>query len=253
LSSEQDADLFKFIEAHPQFERNRDLVQLTKIEADTSLVYSRKYSLKKRPAIYLYTRWAASAAAVLILGMMIFRFLGNGEIPQEELAELPVPLIPSMELPAIDVFAGSEKENRNIEDFVQPSHPQALLAETPVPKRTQELLPEQVSAQDVELYALELPELPDLNLLPVAISGPSALPEEQLASNSTELTVFQWAYKKLRGKVGVPEMVVPERDIPQDVANIVLAKVAPIFQVDPNGSGSRIRIGGIEINRRSAR
>lgn len=252
LSTEQEADLAKFIAANPQFEKNQELIQLTKIEADTSLVYSKKTSLKKRPVMYLYTRWAASAAAVFVLGMMIFKFLGSGEIPQQELAVIPVPLIPSIELPAIHVSARSTDSNQSNKNEEGPNYPRELVAATPITQRTQEKVPEQLKKQDVDLNALELPELPDLNLMPVAITSPSSLPEEQFASHSSELTVFQWAYKKLRGKIGAPEVVVPERDIPQDVANIVMAKVAPIFQVAPNGSGSRIRIGGIEINRRTA-
>lgn len=252
LSISQENQLAQFLVKHPQYLANKELIQLTKLEVDTALVFANKSSLKKRPAIYLYTRWAASAAAVFILGLMLFRFLGGGGIPEQELAEVPVPSIHPTELPSITVSAGGNPIVETAESPSQIKKQRALVADNQATKHIKEVLPQQVKNQEPDSYALEIPKEQDWNLLPVAISAPSLLLEQQLASNSTELTVFQWAYKKLRGKIGVPEQVIPERDIPKDMVNIVMAKVAPVFQVEPNGAGSRIRIGGLEINHRSA-
>jgi|GEM_PF-2221994 len=251
LSSKQESDLKGFLEKNPQFFRNKELIALTKIEADLSISYDGKSALKKRPVFYLYTRWAASAAAVFILGMMLFRFLGNNGLPTEEIAGNFFPDISPIELPAVTISA-IPKHVTQEDAFVAAT----VNSRIPNPKpsdiqRKHETIPQQVQNQELPDYTMEAHQLAKLELLPVAISAPS-IPLDDQASNNTELTVFQWAYKKLRGKMGVPERVVPEKEIPQDMANIVLAKVAPIFQVQPNDGGSLIRIGGIEISRRSA-
>jgi len=135
LSPQQEIDLARFLDAHPEFEQNKSLVQLTKVDADTSLVYKNKSSLKKRPAIYLYTRWAASAAAVFILGMLVFRFLGGHGIPDNELADTPVPSINSIELPSIRVTGESIQENADQPNLSQTNSPGKLVAESPVPPK----------------------------------------------------------------------------------------------------------------------
>ena len=253
LSAKQEAELQSFLQENPQFEINTKLLQLTKLEADEAVVFENKSSLKKRPVIYLYKRWAASAAAVFILGLMLFRILGNGGVPDQEIAGLPVFTGAPIELPAFTLAFELDKPEQSPKSIQVNEHqktPNPRVADRP---KYANKIPQQLNSQEIEPYALVRTEVNELAPLPLNISAPSIPADIEFASNAKELTVFQWAYKKLRAKVGAPEIVVPEKEIPQDVANIVLAKMAPVFQVSPDGSESRFKIGGVEINRRTAR
>lgn len=246
LSIKEEAELAKQIAATPSLQKDQALFALTRLEADLSIHYPYKKRLKKRPVIVLYTRWAGAVAAVFILGMMVFRFLGTEKLPENPQARITPPIQNPTEIPAVN-------PNR-----VEEEQEQIALQVMDEQKKGNEQRPEPVAGNTTEAtvtvpnrtFIIGSPELQGMAALATLEEKIGYGTNGQLLA-SGEQTVWQWVYKKVRGRVGEEEIIVPEKEIPRDAANLVLAKVAPVFHYNQDGNGSSIRIGGIEINRRS--
>jgi hypothetical protein len=251
LSEKEEADLAEHIAATPHLQREKALFALTRLEADLSIKFPNKSRLRKRPVIVMYTRWAGAVAAVFILGMLLFRFLGSG-VPQDNPEAGIFPKTTTPETPVIvptptspieekkEMTAGKEVEKPN-----DPSEVQEI--EEPQGPRVNRQEPYSVRKKNFSIDAPQAGGLADLAKLEDRTETGADLP---LAS--TEQSVWQWAYKKVRARIGEEELIIPEKEIPRDAANLVLARVAPVFQYNQNPNGNSIRIGGLEINRRSA-
>lgn len=247
LSAEEEAELAEHIIATPSLQKEKALFALTRLEPDLSIKYPHKRSLKKRPVILLYTRWAGAAAAVFILGMMTFRFLGTEQLPDNPQVSTRPSIQPPIEVPANNPAVVADK----------PEEIAIQVAE--VPKQVDQQKPEAPQNNNKKespialpnrTFTIGTPELLDPATLVALEENAGYGPNGQLMA-SGEQSVWQWVYKKVRGRVGESEIIVPEKEIPRDAANLVLAKVAPVFQYNQNGNGRSIRIGGLEINRRS--
>ncbi|HCS21973.1 MAG TPA: hypothetical protein DIW47_15695 [Bacteroidetes bacterium] len=246
LTEQEEAELAEQIAATPSLQKDKAIFALTRLEADLSIKYPYKKNLRKRPVVLLYTRWASAIAAVFILGMLLFRFLGadqssdsrqaritpQTQSPSEIQTRVPGEIADSREEIAIQVAEGRKPT------YKQPSDPQK--------NRKQE----NPSSLPNQTFAIEAPDLHDELVLVRLEENPDMETNRQVLASGDQ-SVWQWAYKKVRGKVGEAEIIVPEKEIPRDAANLVLAKVAPVIQYNQDGNGSSFRIGGLEINRRT--
>lgn len=250
LTPFEELELNKRLKTQPALQYDKSLFALTRQEADLSIRFPNKSSLKKRPIIFMYSRWVASAAAVFILGMLVFRFVGQNQPVNPVAIDTPVvqPAFPSKTNPAatapVRVSPTTPKEKQEGPVYTSKlrieEEPKEILEKSTILVEGLTSIPQSIQSPELQR---EEPAL-----VAYTIESPS---RQEFVSN--EQSVWQWAYKKVRGRVGESELIIPEREIPRDAANLVLAKVAPVFQYNQNQGGSLIRIGGLEINRRSTR
>ena len=247
LSPKEEAELAVQIAATPSLQQEKALFALTRLEADMNIKFPNKSGLRKRPVIVLYARWASAVAAVFILGLLLFRFfLGTGIPQQNPEARVNPEITRPEQTPLITI---PSEEDKKIQTAMNGAEEQN------VPEKSQE--------EDFVTYQKQEP-LALINK-PLSIGAPQqngfadlAMLEENIEKGiekhptaSHEQSVWEWAYKKVRARVGEAEIMIPEKEIPRDAANLVLARVAPVFQYNQTDNGSSIRIGGLEFNRQS--
>lgn len=255
LNPEQKRALDKMMIQHPMLERDRKLVGLTKLDAAEVIAYPNKSSLKKRPALYLYTRWSVGVAAALLAGLAIFQFTKTNTPDTEHIADNPVIEVPvelkNPEKAATEEFNSTQdKQVAFVSDEAGTSNPSLASVQKGHPKVQENRVqpkPVESVANLTRQIEFQMEDQPELNAL-ASIYTPNTIKSFE---EPQEQTIVQWAYKKLRGKVGAGERIIPENEIPKDAANLVMAKVAPVFQYNP--AANTIKIGGLEINRRSTR
>lgn len=84
LSAEQQKELQEFLVFHPELQKELDAFGLTKISADTSVVFENKESLKREPAagrvitMFSWVRYASVAAAACAIFIGV-RFFGGAD------------------------------------------------------------------------------------------------------------------------------------------------------------------------------
>ncbi|MHB1279391.1 MAG: hypothetical protein ACYC1Q_13465 [Bacteroidia bacterium] len=246
LSDKEEAELAEQIAATPSLQKDKALFALTRLEADLTIKYPYKKNLRKRSVFVLYTQWAGAVAAVFILGMLLFRFLGTEQVPDNPEARITPPSQIPTEIPAIDperVEGKQEQIALQVRDGQKNTIEQSPVPEKSVNKENPVSLPNRI-------ITIGSPELQGVAALATLEENTGNGNNGKLLA-SGEQSVWQWVYKKMRSRVGEEELIIPEKEIPRDAANLVLAKVAPVFQYNQDGNGSSIRIGGLEINRRS--
>ncbi len=246
LSIHEEAELAKQIAATPSLQKDQAIFALTRLEADLTITYPYKKNLRKRPVFVLYTRWAGAVAAVFILGMMLFRFLGTQLVPvNPQVGNTPSFEIPT-EVPAIHPERTEAKQEQialQVMDGDKIKNEQGKEPKKSVNKENPVSLANRT-------FTIGSPELQGTVALTTLEENTENRNNGALLASGDQ-SVWQWVYKKVRGRVGEEEIIVPEKEIPRDAANLVLAKVAPVFQYNQDGNGSSFRIGGLEINRRS--
>lgn len=249
LSKEEEENLAELCKNKPEVEQARTLIALTRLSPDLSIRYPKKKKLRKRPTIVLYSRWVSGIAAAFIFGLLLVRFATTGpgsEIEPGLVAESPTVISPaqtlSAELPDIKSIASTDKEKPK-KISIQEKPQVNIDKEAPTKIKIQE-----PAIIGNKLIGIDLPEIESGIALSRIEENRDDIPEDR-AAISHDQSVWQWAYKKLRGKVGVEEIIVPENEIPRDVANLVLAKIAPVFQYNQNTQGRTISIGGVEFSR----
>lgn len=250
LDPEQQEAFNKRVSQNPELQRDRRLYALTQLDPSDSISFPDKSSLKKRSVFILYRRWSVAAAAILVAGMAIFQWFHSETLPGTKMAELPGKPIQAevaettVTQEHLIVGESSKSPDKIIKSQLSDRQEAGeYYRYTRVHSFQTNRIP---VALDLKLTPAEEPELQELKPRLVA-SIEEPVPSEQIE----EQTLVQWVYKKLRQKVGAGELIVPENEIPRDVANIALAKVAPVFQYNP--TTNTIKIGQVEINRRSTR
>ncbi|MDX5321479.1 MAG: hypothetical protein LPK45_10155 [Bacteroidota bacterium] len=253
LNEGQEKELQNWMKLHPELETSRSLIQQSKLDASEVFIYPYKSDLRRRPAIFLYTRWTSGIAAALLLGWIIFR-VWNPMLPQTEEAGL-VPVIPqenAIELPVSIPNPEIEKQERKVETIRVGAKPQQEVPELILAETKTDIDLKKIQTKDIRIkgqvnpvFYLEKPVFPVQTRSINEFATSTKAPEEQ--------TLIQWAYKKVRKRVVGEERIVPEKEIPEDMVQLVMENFAPVFQYKSEERVTTIRIAGVEINRRSGK
>ncbi len=256
LSKEEEEKLEAYLLAHPEKEKDRTLMALTVLRPSISEQFPNKSSLHKKTAFRIGPAlWYSAAASVLIASLWIYGtnrtsvnalepvFTQVDKVPGEEVkpkafeeakTELHSSPKPEKGNPFSPAPVKREEKNRYI-PIITPSEPQQ--------KKSMESLPILTASLTESEPSLELNQVQIAHL---------ELDYEDVESEqkNQDLTILQYAYKKLRKTAGADELVVAENEIPQDAAALVAEKVKTYVGFSESSETVSFRIGSFELKRR---
>lgn len=245
LKKEEEQQLGAYLQKHPKLEKDRELFALTVLKPDMALVFPHKEKLRHHTTLYLFARWSPAVAAALLLTFLFFRPSGNDDSGQP-LAGVKQPV--KAETPLKDNAVNTPLENEKA-SAAHPALYGGYAAVEVTPNAKMEV--PTVSPKNIDASYSVVAVNGDPSRLPVEERTIEPVREEMAMSDGQ--SIWQWGYKKIRKSIGAEEIVIPERQIPEDALNLVLAKVVPAVQYDQDENGRSLRIGSFEINRKTAR
>jgi len=184
ISLSEKAEFEKYLTTHPEKQKEADLYKLTKLQPDTSVVFSKKYKIYKRQAGRTVLLWSMRVAAVIVVALSVYAYIetnkgkiiienqvaitekateknvNSPEIKETVNSEIQPIVKEVKEKPAIR-SAKPKPEIINIVDEKLPDNNQFASI------RTQEYVPDKLESANLSLYA-KIPQ-PDLVFVKTAI------------------------------------------------------------------------------------
>lgn len=256
LSPEEEDRLEACMLEHPEKEQDRKLIALTVLRPAISEQFPNKNRLYKKggfripPAI-----WYSAAASVLLAVVWIYGTQNANITPNE-------PVLSQVETSKSEVkpkaFEEVKSEVPGSSSKTQegnPISPSRVNKQTPmrhIPEITPAESPQIKRLESLPVITASLEEkepvltLSELEVSPMELS----FAELEMEPEQNNLSLLQYAYKKLRKTAGADERIVPEEEIPQDAAGLVVEKVRNYVGYADGQETVSFRIGSFELKRK---